>query len=249
MVLTSAEAKAQHERHGGVQSLDARCAWSAVPPAERRVLELAWDACAAGTIGVGAVVLSEQGEIISAARNATRGRPAPDQLLSGTYMAHAEINALGRIPTERSLRACTLLTTLLPCMMCAGAAVMAHVGRIRYLADDPLFPSGFAPERMDEFVDNQWPHYEAFEEGEWSALALLLSGHAKAILKPSGIILRTHERREPEQTALLRWAISSGVLASAADEKASIEDVVERIWPELTAATQARRSRLARNGV
>jgi hypothetical protein len=163
-------------------------------------------------------------------------------------MAHAEINALGRIPTERSLRSCTLLTTLLPCMMCAGAAVMAHVGRIRYLAYDPLFPSGFALERMDEFVQSQWPHYEAYEEGEWSTLALLLSGHAKAVMKPDGIIVRTHERHEPEHTALLRWAISSGVLKEAADEGASIEDVIERIWPQLTETTRARlarRSRLA----
>lgn len=223
----------------------ARRAWAAVPAAERRVLELAWEACAAGTIGVGAVVLDEQGQIIAAARNATRGRPAQDQLLSGTYMAHAEINALGRIPTERSLRSCTLLTTLLPCMMCAGAAVMAHVGRIRYLADDPLFPNGFALARMDEFVASQWPHYEAYEEGEWSALALLLSGHAKAVMKPDGIVVRTHERREPEHTELLRWAISSGVLVKAADERASIEDVIERIWPRLTEAIRARRSRLA----
>src|SRR5699024_1865151 len=83
-------------------------------------------------VPIGAVVLDETGAVITAADN----RPEAD----GDPTAHAEILALpaagvsrGRCPPG----GCTLVVTLEPCTMCAGAAVLAGIGRGVFGAWDP----------------------------------------------------------------------------------------------------------------
>lgn len=91
------------------------------------------EAGAAGDdVPVGAVVLDAAGEVIAAAHN--------ERERAGDPTAHAEILAIraaaGRLGTWR-LSGCTLVVTLEPCTMCAGAAVLARVERIVYGAVDP----------------------------------------------------------------------------------------------------------------
>jgi tRNA(adenine34) deaminase len=83
-------------------------------------------------VPVGAVVLDPAGTIIG------RGRNAREAL--GDPTAHAEILALREAASVRSewrLDGCTLVVTLEPCTMCAGAAVLARVARLVYGAIDP----------------------------------------------------------------------------------------------------------------
>jgi tRNA(adenine34) deaminase len=83
-------------------------------------------------VPVGAVVLDPAGTIIG------RGRNAREAL--GDPTAHAEILALREAASVRGewrLDGCTLLVTLEPCTMCAGAAVLARVARLVYGAVDP----------------------------------------------------------------------------------------------------------------
>src|SRR4029078_6105460 len=85
-----------------------------------------------GDVPVGAVVLDPAGEVIASAANA-RER-------DGDPTAHAEVRALraaaGAVGSWR-LTGCTLVVTLEPCTMCAGALVLARVARLVYGADDP----------------------------------------------------------------------------------------------------------------
>lgn len=102
-------------------------------PAEAMRLALA-EAVAAGARGevpVGAVVLDAAGEVLAAAGN--------DRESGADPTAHAEVLALRRAARERGswrLDGCTLVVTLEPCTMCAGAAVLARVARIVYGAVD-----------------------------------------------------------------------------------------------------------------
>ncbi|WP_220449320.1 tRNA adenosine(34) deaminase TadA [Nonomuraea longispora] len=96
-------------------------------------LALAEAAAAAdrGEIPVGAVVLDRLGEVLAAAGN--------DRESSADPTAHAEVLALRRAAARRRqwrLTGCTLVVTLEPCTMCAGAAVLARVDRIVYGAVD-----------------------------------------------------------------------------------------------------------------
>ncbi|SDL54506.1 tRNA(adenine34) deaminase [Nonomuraea maritima] len=84
-----------------------------------------------GEIPVGAVVLGPDGEVLAAAGN--------DRESAADPTAHAEVLALRRAAARRGewrLGGCTLVVTLEPCTMCAGAAVLARVDRIVYGATD-----------------------------------------------------------------------------------------------------------------
>jgi tRNA(adenine34) deaminase len=101
-------------------------------PAMRRALAVAAAAVDSDDVPVGAVVLAADGALLAAAANA-RER-------DGDPTAHAEVLALraaaGALGSWR-LTGCTLVVTLEPCTMCAGALVLARVARLVYGADDP----------------------------------------------------------------------------------------------------------------
>lgn len=98
----------------------------------RAALLEAGKAAAAGEVPVGAVVVSPTGEILSRAYN----RP----ILDRDPTSHAEVLALRKAARKTGnyrLPGCRLVTTIEPCPMCAGAAVLARVDEIVYGADDP----------------------------------------------------------------------------------------------------------------
>ncbi len=101
-------------------------------PAMRRALDEARKAAAEGEIPVGAVVLDASGEIIGTGRNERERTADPT--------GHAEIVAMRRAAASLGawrLAGCTLVVTLEPCTMCAGAAVQARLDRVVYGAVDP----------------------------------------------------------------------------------------------------------------
>ncbi|NJN60366.1 MAG: nucleoside deaminase [Coleofasciculaceae cyanobacterium RL_1_1] len=97
----------------------------------QQAIALAIEAGSRGEIPVGAIVVNEQNEAIATGMN----RRETD----GDPTAHAEIVALraaGRALGSWRLDHCTLYVTLEPCLMCAGAIVMARLGLLVYGADD-----------------------------------------------------------------------------------------------------------------
>ena len=99
--------------------------------AMRLALEQAALATAKGDTPVGAVLLDAAGEVVAADHNRR------EEL--GDPTAHAEMlvmAAAGRARRDWRLTGHTLVVTLEPCAMCAGAAVNARVQRIVYGAPD-----------------------------------------------------------------------------------------------------------------
>ncbi len=94
-------------------------------------LDEARQAASIGEVPVGAAVLRE-GTVVVRAHNETVRRRDPT--------AHAELlavqQALSRLRADR-LGDCTLYVTLEPCAQCAGAIVLAKVGRVVFGAYDP----------------------------------------------------------------------------------------------------------------
>lgn len=93
--------------------------------AMRRALELAARATDGGDVPVGAVVLDADGVVLGEGFN-VRER-------DGDPAGHAELVALRAAATARGewrLTGCTLVVTLEPCTMCAGALVAARVDRL-----------------------------------------------------------------------------------------------------------------------
>ena len=99
--------------------------------AMRQALALAALAAGGGDVPVGAVVLDAEGTVIGTGRN-TRERDADPS-------GHAEIVAMREAAAalgEWRLEGCTLVVTLEPCTMCAGAVVAARVARLVFGAFD-----------------------------------------------------------------------------------------------------------------
>ena len=89
-------------------------------------------AVAHGDVPIGAVVVGEDGEVLASRHN--------ERELQRDPTAHAEVLALrdaaARVGDWR-LTGATLVVTLEPCPMCAGAAVNARVSRVVFGAYDP----------------------------------------------------------------------------------------------------------------
>jgi len=88
-------------------------------------------AAAAGDVPIGAVVVAADGGVAGAGHN-VRER-------DGDPTGHAEIIALRAAAAalgEWRLTGCTLVVTLEPCTMCAGAAVLSRVDRVVFAAYD-----------------------------------------------------------------------------------------------------------------
>ena len=91
----------------------------------------AGEAASVGEVPVGAVVYRD-GTVVARAHNESVARRDPT--------AHAELlavqRALDQLQTDR-LNDCTLYVTLEPCAQCAGAIVLAKMGRVVFGAYDP----------------------------------------------------------------------------------------------------------------
>jgi tRNA(adenine34) deaminase len=94
-------------------------------------IEEAHRAAAADEVPVGAAVMRD-GRIVARTHNETVARGDPT--------AHAELLAIQyalRTLASNRLSDCTLYVTLEPCAQCAGALVLAKVGRLVFGAPDP----------------------------------------------------------------------------------------------------------------
>ena len=114
-------------------------------------LEQARLALTTSDVPVGAVVIDETGAVIGVGRN--------EREALGDPTAHAEVLALRAAARHRGewrLSGCSLVVTLEPCTMCAGAAVLARVDRIVFGAHDEK--AGAAGSMWDLVRDRRLNH-------------------------------------------------------------------------------------------
>ncbi|MET3451204.1 tRNA(adenine34) deaminase [Curtobacterium sp. 1544] len=136
-------------------------------PAMERALDEARACLATGDVPVGAVVLGRDGTVVAVGRNEREARQDPT--------AHAEVLALRAAAAaigDWHLEDLTLVVTLEPCPMCAGAVMAARVPRIVFGAWDPK--AGASGSVYDVARDRRMPHRSevigGVLEGECAAL-------------------------------------------------------------------------------
>jgi tRNA(adenine34) deaminase len=119
--------------------------------AMRRALELAAEAAAVSEIPVGAVVLDAEGRIVADGRN--------NREATGDPTGHAEVEALRAAAASVgswNLEGHTLVVTLEPCLMCAGAILQARITRVVFGAWDDK--AGAAGSMYDVLRDRRLPY-------------------------------------------------------------------------------------------
>ena len=114
-------------------------------------LDEARRAVATGDVPVGAVVVDAHGTVVGRGHNVREADADPT--------GHAEVQAL-RAAAETlgrwRLEDCTLVVTLEPCLMCAGATVLARIGRLVLGAWDPK--AGACGSQWDVVRDRRLNH-------------------------------------------------------------------------------------------
>ena len=136
--------------------------------AMRIALEEAKLAAAKGDVPVGAVVL-RNGEVIARRHN--------EREASNDPTAHAEVLALrdaSALLGSWRLSDCTLVVTLEPCVMCAGATQSARIGRLVYGAAN--FEAGATASLYNVRSDPRLGHNPPVEHG-------VLADESAALLK------------------------------------------------------------------
>ena len=99
-------------------------------------------------VPVGAVLLDSSGQVVAAAHN--------ERELTGDPTAHAELLAIQRVGKAKGdwrLEDLTLVVTLEPCVMCAGAIVAARIPKVIFGAFDEKV--GAAGSRYDLLRDSR----------------------------------------------------------------------------------------------
>ena len=199
----------------------------------RECFELAWEAFRAGTIPVGAVVADSSGVIVARGRNRIFEASAPPGQLAGTYIAHAELNALAGLPSlptrdgQGPYARHTLYTTLEPCALCVGAALMVMIGNIHFASRDHY--GGGAALRLENPHTARLPlAIEGPLNGSLGDLGELL--HLAHFLwrKPDSHVLAAYRETSPELVALAERLD----LMTAALGGASIDDALAQLERE-----------------
>ena len=146
-----------------------------MPPTEQHeswmdlALTEARGALATQDVPIGAVVVGPDGRIIGTGRN--------EREATGDPTAHAEVVAIREAAAavgEWRLEGCTLVVTLEPCAMCAGAIVLARIPKVVFGAwDEKAGASGSVFDILRERRLNHW--VEVFPEVRATECAQLLT--------------------------------------------------------------------------
>lgn len=117
----------------------------------RLALAEAERAALSGDVPVGALVVDRSGDLLAVGHN--------ERELTGDPTAHAEVLAIRRAAERLGgwrLTECTLVVTLEPCTMCAGAIVQSRIDRVVYGARDEK--AGAAGSLWDVLRDRRLNH-------------------------------------------------------------------------------------------
>jgi tRNA(adenine34) deaminase len=220
--------------------------WTAWHPAGRRSLELAFESLLGGGLAVGSVLTDEVGTIVAGGRNRAYDPPGGTDALQGTPLAHAEMNVLATVRTERDLAGCTLWSTQQPCAMCLAAASFTGVGTIRYIAPDPwAIASGVSGSAGPD--EGGMPRMIGPAEDPWLVAANLLfmlgGGLRHGAQHPT--IARNREL-EPETALLVIELLERPETSARLATRPTLVAFLGETWHELVTAADARSRRRAR---
>ncbi|MGB8857698.1 MAG: deaminase [Ilumatobacteraceae bacterium] len=201
-----------------------------IAPPFHAAMELAWDSFRAGSLGIGAVITLD-GSTVVTGRNRLMETDPGDDVLAGTSVAHAEMNALAKLRWREHRGAeLHLWTTLEPCLQCLGAIRLSEVTHVHVLAPDPIFRGIEEVRHLSPFLSARWPALEHREVDEWAVLALLFQTHVGVFWGASAPGWNEHL---PQLAALASSLVSSSELLELAEAPVGVAAVAGQLWSRL----------------
>jgi tRNA(adenine34) deaminase len=189
----------------------------------RRCMELAWESFLEGSIPVGSVITNGHGSIVAEGRNRSYATEAGGGV-AGTYIAHAEINALALLPPGE-YDDHIIWSSLEPCFMCSAAILHSHVGAIRFAAADPIVDGVDRLPEMNRWVSTRWPD----KQGPLSGSASVFGGVLPIVWvlqrRPDGVVSGIYADANRSLLPHARRLLSDGTI----DRSASFADAFDAI--------------------
>lgn len=199
---------------------------SLLPPWQA-CLEQAHEAFLHGSLPIGAVIVNADGEVIAAGRNRL-AEPHADSphlpgspYLTGTPLAHAEVNAILQMGYDRPEPRPTLYTTTEPCPLCMGAARMAGIGRVVFAARD-VWAGAASMATSVPYLARMGPAVEGPEPALEEALVTWLLAHDSPAFR-SGPFVEAWRQRFPR-------ALEVGVRLGKGRALQAAGQGVDRVW-------------------
>ena len=207
--------------------------FESLEPPMQRALALAWESVRAGSLGIGAVAVHQDGSLVATGRNRLFEHDPGDDVLAGSSLAHAEMNVLAKLKNRQHENdGLVLHTTLQPCVQCLAAIRLSPVRAVRVLAPDPIMRGVERLRDITSFVARNWPEIEQLPISQWSVLSLLFPTHTSVFWSNP---IDDWAVRLPRLTALAQRLVASRALVDAAADGADLVSVASAIWPDLTA--------------
>jgi tRNA(adenine34) deaminase len=206
-------------------------AWDSLGSTWQLAIDEAWKSWTAGSAGVGAVLVDQTGSVVAKGRNRTTEQSGSH--LSGTMMAHAEMDVLSQVPFGTRIVG-SLYTTFEPCLMCAAAIAFYRVPNVHYAAADP-FSDGlhdwmssypFMAERLPDRIRLGGP-IGAF-------CHVLHLAWLVAYPAPPDVV-DAHRRLTPSTLECASSIAKRHRLAEIGDEGLTVFGAIEELWPDLVA--------------
>jgi tRNA(Arg) A34 adenosine deaminase TadA len=206
-------------------------AWDSLGPTWRLAIDEAWKSWTAGSAGVGAVLVDQAGSVVATGRNRTTENS--DSHLSGTIMAHAEMDVLSQVPFGTRIMG-PLYTTFEPCLMCASTIAFYRVPEVHYAAADPFF------EGLHEWIGSYPFTAERVPDrirlgGPIGAFCHVLHLAWLVAYPAPPDVVDAHRRLAP---STLECASSIGTrhrLRQMGDEGVTVFEAIQELWPDLLA--------------
>jgi tRNA(Arg) A34 adenosine deaminase TadA len=171
--------------------------WTAADPIWRESFLLAWESFRVGSVPVGAVLVGPDGVVVSRGRNRFNESAAPPGEIAGSYIAHAEINALATLPPGE-YGDHILYSTLEPCLLCSSALRFSHVGTVRFAAEDPFWHGMDRVPDANENIARRWSRREGPQrDGPLRTLGAVLP-LISSVERGVRSVITVHEREMPE---------------------------------------------------
>jgi tRNA(Arg) A34 adenosine deaminase TadA len=209
---------------------DAVEAWSALAPPWRVAFEEAWTSWRSGSAGVGAAITNADSTLVARGRSRAWDEPDSESPLVGTYMAHAEMNALACLPPG-AYDGYSLYTTFEPCVMCAATILLYRIPFVLYGADDPVWDGVHDAFTEIDPIARRLPKRQRLG-GPFGAFAHVLHLAALVPRAPEAVI-QAHHSLTPRHLAVARAAVDRRNLRELATAGASVVEAASALWSEL----------------
>ena len=197
--------------------------WKDLSPEWQTTFAEAWEAFKSGSIPIGAAIFDENGTLLVKEHNRSSEPDTVNRLIS-----HAEANAMRKLDTSScNVRSAVLYTTMEPCPMCMGTAVMSNIRHLRYASRDPYCGSVYL-KNTDPYISGKCLDYVC-EGGEPEFVQLVVQSCYELSIGKGDHVLRRFEELNGSAVDTARKLSAEGLLEEFAAKNTDFSLVYDEI--------------------